>query len=193
MTSAFPASVPAAPDRERSNPAAAGASKVRGTSLFPLLLIVGYILGAVLLIEVGAALGSDGAWSAERAMRHFMAGFFLVFSFFKLLDVRGFVRSYLMYDVIARLQPRWAWAYPFVELGLGVAYLLNVAPLVVNGVTLVLMLVGALGVLLALRDKKQIRCACLGSVLNLPMTTVTLVEDLAMAAMAAGMIVLHLA
>lgn len=192
MTSAFPASAAVAPHQDQHKPAATGASNARGTSLFPLFLIVGYILGVTVLIEVGAAL-AGGGWSAERAMRHFMAGFFLVFSFFKMFDVRGFVRSYLMYDVIARFQPRWAWAYPFIELVLGVAYLLNVAPLVVNGVTLVLMLVGALGVLLALRDKKQIRCACLGSVLNLPMTTVTLVEDLAMAAMAAGMIVLHVA
>jgi hypothetical protein len=64
---------------------------------------------------------------------------------------------------------------------------------VTNSVTLVLMLVGAAGVLKALLDKRAIRCACLGTALNLPMTTVTLVEDLTMAAMAAGMLVLHLA
>jgi hypothetical protein len=50
------------------------------------------------------------------------------------------------------------------------------------------MLLGAAGVLNALRQKKQLRCACLGTALNLPMTTVTLVEDLAMAAMAGAML-----
>ena len=84
----------------------------------------------------------------------------------------------------------WGWVYPFVELGLGVAYLLAWMPLAINIITLVLMLVGAAGVLNALLNKRAIRCACLGTALNLPMTKVTLVEDLAMAVMAVVMLVL---
>jgi copper chaperone CopZ len=151
--------------------------------LYPLFLIVGYIAGAVALI----------AWVQQPAslaapMRHFMAGFFLVFSFFKLLDLHGFVDAYRSYDLVARAVPAWGWIYPFVELALGVAYLVNFAPRLTNWVTLALMLVGAVGVLRALLDKRAIRCACLGTALNLPMTKVTLVEDLGMAAMAAAML-----
>ncbi len=154
-------------------------------SLYPLFLIVGFIAGVTLLVAV-----STGDWSAEPLMRHFMAGFFIVFSFFKLLDPPGFVSAYQGYDLIARRLPAWGWAYPFVELSLGVAYLLAWVPVVTNAVTLVLMLVGATGVLKALLDKRAIRCACLGTALNLPMTKVTLVEDLTMAAMATAMMVL---
>ena len=157
-------------------------------SLYPLFLIVGFIAGVTLLVAV-----STGDWSAEALMRHFMAGFFIVFSFFKLLDPSGFVSAYRGYDLIARKVPAWGWAYPFVELTLGVAYLLACLPIGTNAVTLVLMLVGAAGVLKALLDKRAIRCACLGTALNLPMTKVTLVEDLTMAAMAAVMLVLLLA
>lgn len=155
-------------------------------SLYPLFLIVGFITGVTLLIAF-----ATGDWSIERIMRHFMAGFFLVFSFFKLLDPPGFVSAYRGYDLIARKIPAWGWAYPFVELALGIAYLLAWTPIVTNSVTLVLMLVGAAGVLKALLDKRAIRCACLGTALNLPMTKVTLVEDLTMAAMAAGMLLVH--
>lgn len=152
-------------------------------SLYPLFLIVGYIAGVTVLIAA-----ATGGWAAEPMMRHFMAGFFLVFSFFKLLDLRGFVGAYVMYDLVAARWTGWAWMYPFVEAALGVAYLVNAAPVIVNSVTLVVMLVGAAGVLRALLDKRQIRCACLGTALNLPMTKVTLVEDLAMAGMAGGML-----
>jgi len=152
-------------------------------SLYPLFLIVGFLAGVTLLVAV-----STGDWSADPLMRHFMAGFFIVFSFFKLLDPSGFVSAYRGYDLIARKVPAWGWAYPFVELTLGVAYLLAWVPLVINAVTLVLMLVGAAGVLKALLDKRAIRCACLGTALNLPMTKVTLVEDLTMAVMAVVMI-----
>lgn len=154
-------------------------------SLYPLFLIVGYILGVVLLIA-----GATGNWAMEPMMRHFMAGFFIVFSFFKLLDLSGFVSAFRTYDIPAKAFPLWAWIYPFVEAVLGIAYLLALVPIATNIVTLVLMLVGAVGVFKALRDKKRIRCACLGTALNLPMTKVTLVEDLTMAAMAAAMLLM---
>lgn len=152
-------------------------------SLYPLFLIVGYILGAVLLV----AFATD-QWTAHSLMNHFMAGFFLVFSFFKFLNLRGFADAYASYDIVARRFPVWGLIYPFVELGLGIAYLLNVAPWTTNSLTLVVMLVSSIGVIRTLLDKRKIRCACLGTVLNLPMTKVTLVEDLGMAAMAAGML-----
>jgi len=169
----------AAPDAATAPPTAAPRPSLR-----PLLLIVAYILGTVVLIAA-----STHAWSPHAMMRHFMAGFFLVFSFFKLLDLRGFVDAYRGYDLVARAIPAWGWAYPFVELALGIAYLTALWPAATNVATLVLMLVGAAGVLKALLDKRAIRCACLGTALNLPMTTVTLVEDLTMAVMAALMLV----
>lgn len=171
-----------------STPSMADAAAPPKESLYPLILIVGYIAGTVALIAYAA-----GARSPEELMRWFMAGFFLVFSFFKLLDLPGFADAYRSYDVVARAWPAWAWLYPFVELALGIAYLVSVAPLATNIVTLVVMLVSAIGVLKALLDRRAIRCACLGTALNLPMTTVTLVEDLGMAAMAAAMLALHFA
>jgi copper chaperone CopZ len=152
-------------------------------SLYPLFLIVGFIAGVTLLVAYGT-----NVWALESVMRHFMAGFFLVFSFFKLLDPPGFVSAYRGYDLIAKKVPVWGWVYPLVELGLGVAYLLAWMPLAINIVTLLLMLVGAAGVLNALLNKRAIRCACLGTALNLPMTKVTLVEDLTMAVMAGAML-----
>ncbi|MEM6259835.1 MAG: heavy-metal-associated domain-containing protein [Planctomycetota bacterium] len=175
-------------DRPPASANTAGAEATSGgESLYPLVLIVAFIAGTVVLI---AAASSD--FSPMTLMRHFMAGFFIVFSFFKLLDPPGFAAAYRGYDLLARRSAAWAWAYPFVELALGVSYLLNLWPIPVNVVTLILMLVGAAGVLRALVDKRTIRCACLGTALNLPMTKVKLVEDLTMAAMAAGMLVWHL-
>lgn len=161
-------------------------SEEKKESLYPLFLIVSYIAGTVILIGMATQ-----TWTPHVLMGHFMAGFFLVFSFFKLLDLRGFADAYRSYDIVVRAWPAWAFMYPFIELGLGVAYLLNLSPVVTNSVTLIVMLVGAIGVLKALLDKWVIRCACLGTALNLPMTTITLVEDLGMAAMAAVMLTIH--
>lgn len=161
----------------------AGQPQGAQTSLYPLVLIVSFITGIALVRGLTAA-----SWSWHTFMNDFMAGFFLAFSFFKLLDLRGFASAYRGYDLPARWVPGWAFAYPFFELALGVAYLTRWQPVLTNSVTLALMLVGTVGVAAALANKRKIRCACLGSVLNLPMTTVTLVEDLGMAAMAAAML-----
>ena len=154
-------------------------------SLYPLGLIVAFILGASVLVNLTGAGWSWAAWMAD-----FMGGFFLVFAGFKLLDLRGFVGSYRRYDLIAARLPAWGWSYPFVELGLGAMFLARWAPTVAAVLTIVLMLVGAAGVFIALRSKTKIRCGCLGTALNLPMTTVTLVENLGMAVMAGVMLVM---
>jgi hypothetical protein len=75
--------------------------------------------------------------------------------------------------------------YPFVELALGLAYLANWNPLITNWITLIIMGFSAIGVIKAVMDKRSIRCACLGTVFKLPMSTVTIIEDLGMVAMAA--------
>lgn len=151
------------------------------TTYRPLLVLVA-LLGLVPAVALGDGI-TVHAW-----MRWFMAGFFLSFSYFKLLDVKAFADAYRMYDWIAKAVPAWGLAYPLVELGLGLAYAADWAPTATNWITLVLMLVGAGGVIQSNLQKKSIRCACLGTVFNLPMSTVTIVEDLSMAAMAVWML-----
>ena len=151
------------------------------TTYYPLLLLGGFLVVVVALAEVRV-----GSFDWGRAMGNFMGAFFLTFSFFKLLDLRGFADAYRGYDVVARRVPAYGYVYPFVELLLGAAYVTAFQPLATNLVTLVVMAVSSVGVLQSVLNKRAIRCACLGTVFNLPMSTVTLVEDGLMVAMAAA-------
>ncbi len=144
----------------------------------PILLIFAYIT-AISLIASPPHRGAGGL---------FMAGFFLVFSFFKLLNLKGFAESYAMYDVVAKKIPIWGYIYAFVELGLGISYLTNFQPFLTNIITLVVMSISIIGVLQSVLNKKQIQCACLGAVFNLPMSTVTIIEDALMIAMSGAML-----
>jgi copper chaperone CopZ len=138
----------------------------------PILLIFGYITAVCLLIQY-----THGQWNSMDFMRHFMAGFFLVFSFFKLLNLNGFAESYQMYDIIAMRWKPWAYIYAFMELGLGFAYLIDCCPLITNITTLVVMSISIIGVLKTVLNKQKIQCACLGAIIDLPMSTVTIIED----------------
>jgi copper chaperone CopZ len=145
------------------------------TTYKPLLIIAAFITGVALLTSGG---------SVHMGMNYFMAGFFLVFSFFKMLDLKGFATSYSMYDLLAMKVPAYGYVYPFIELALGIAYLINFDPFVTNLTTVIVMGFSSIGVIQSVLNKKKIKCACLGAVFNLPMSTVTIVEDLLMVSMA---------
>ena len=149
----------------------------------PILLIFFYISFVTILIQF-----KNENFNLMEAMQHFMAGFFLVFSFFKLLNLKGFAESYQMYDVIAKQVPVWGYVYAIIELGLGIGYLINFNPLVTNSITFVVMSISIIGVLQSVLNKKKIQCACLGAIFNLPMSTVTIIEDALMIAMSGIMI-----
>jgi copper chaperone CopZ len=166
---------------------AAGVSGTSWLSTYsPLLLIVAYILGGSVLAQVG--MSGLASVTLMETMRYFMAGFFLVFSFFKLLDINAFADAYASYDLLAQRWRGWGLIYPFVELALGVAYLAHFNPLLTHWVTIIVMGFSAIGVIRAVASKTQIQCACLGTVFKLPMSTVTIVEDVGMVAMAAWML-----
>ncbi len=174
------ASIPAAQNEAISS----NISEKSWATYFPLALLTGYLV----LVPAFAQWGNN-AFDWQAWMRHFMAAFFLAFSFFKLLNVRAFADAYAGYDVLAAKWYGWGLIYPFVELALGIAYLINVQPKLTNALTFIVMSFSLLGVLRAVLSKQKIQCACLGAVFNLPMSTVTIVEDALMAAMALWMLV----
>jgi len=149
----------------------------------PIILVFFYILLVTLLIQY---LG--GGFELKVWMRHFMAGFFLVFSFFKLLDLKGFAESFKSYDILAKKWSGWPYIYAFMELALGIAYLINCCPLATNLIAFSIMTISIIGVLQSVLNKRKIQCACLGAVFDLPMSTVTIIEDAVMILMSGYMI-----
>jgi hypothetical protein len=161
--------------------------KGRGTNwrdYIPLITIV--------VLALLAAFAKQVSYGDERGamtwMHDFMGFFLVVFSMFKFFNLEGFADGFQMYDLLAKPFRPYAYVYPFLELGLGLGYLSRWQPAVIYSVTVVLMVFGALGVINALRKGLDVDCACLGSVLSVPLSTVALVEDLGMATMAAGML-----
>lgn len=151
----------------------------------PLFTLFWYIL----LLSV---LGEYIAWSFDimRFMQHFMAGFFITFSYFKLINLKEFAMSYSMYDIVAKRWKHWWYIYAFIELMLGLLFLIGFVPLFTNITTFIVMSVSIVGVIQSVRNKKQIKCACLWAVFDLPMSTITIIEDALMIAMSGLMIFL---
>ena len=133
-----------------------------------------------------------GSWQLLNAMNDFMAAFFIIFGTFKIINWRGFAEAYTTYDLVAKHSSIYAYAYPLIELGLGLAYLFRIYPIATNLITFMVMLMSSIGVALELIKRRPIMCACLGVVFKIPMTYVTLFEDVLMAGMALGMVLHYL-
>lgn len=144
--------------------------------------------GYAILAAVIAAINIFAIVGPGEFMTDFMGAFFLVFGAFKLLDLSGFADAFQTYDLIAKKFRAYAVVYPFIQLGFGAAYLTGFRPEVTNVLSLAVMSISALGVSRALLSKQKIKCACLGTRIQLPMSVISLVEDAAMAGMAAWML-----
>lgn len=149
--------------------------------LLPLFLIFGYITVAAFLLNYNPI-----DWS--NFMLDFMGLFYIVFSFFKLLDLKGFPESFKMYDPLAKAIPVYGWIYPFIEVALGLMFLMRFEIQIALIVTLVILGITTVGVTRTLLNKKSIQCACLGTALKLPMTKATFIENTIMIIMAIAML-----
>lgn len=145
--------------------------------LKPLLLILFYIIVASNLLHYKS-------WNINDVMLDFMGLFFIVFSFFKILDLKGFPESFRMYDPLAKRVSIYAIIYPFIEIALGLMFLMRFELNTALIITLVILGITTFGVTNSLLNKKSIRCACLGTLLKLPMTKATFIENSIMIVMA---------
>ena len=150
--------------------------------LRPLFLILGYISVASMLLNLNP-------FQVGEMMYDFMGLFFIVFAFFKILDVNGFAESFRMYDPIAKMIPWYGKVYPFLETLLGLMFLYQWKVSIALIATLVVLGFTTYGVTRSLIDKRKIKCACLGTVLDLPMTEATLIENTIMIVMAITMLI----
>lgn len=156
--------------------------KTKLQQLKPLLLIIFYITVASVLLHYKN-------WNWSDFMLDFMGLFYIVFSFFKMLDLKGFPESFKMYDPLAKQVPAYGWVYPFVETALGLMFLMRFQVNIALVITLIVLGITTIGVTKTLLDKKSIRCACLGTALKLPMTEATFIENAIMIVMASLMLI----
>jgi len=151
------------------------ASKLK--QLKPLFIILAYISITSLLLNFKN-------WNSTNAMLDFMGLFYIIFSFFKILDIKGFSISFRMYDPLAKKVPLYGIIYPFIEILLGIMFLTRIKVELAIILTIIVLGITTLGVTQTLLNKKSISCACLGTTLNLPMTEATFIENALMIIMA---------
>lgn len=150
--------------------------------LVPLYIILSYI--------VLGSLGLNAAsFTTNKFMTDYMGLFYIIFSLFKFIDYRNFPGAFSRYDPIAKKFIGYGWAYPFIEVYLGINLLSGQHTVLTLLITLIVLGATTIGVLNNLFQKNSIQCACLGTAIQLPLTKATLVENVIMIGMATWMLV----
>ncbi|MEZ4211155.1 MAG: heavy metal-binding domain-containing protein [Candidatus Paceibacterota bacterium] len=156
-----------------------GLGKITLKNYLPLFVVVGVILLVTITLSVRDF--GLGFLSISKTLSYFMAGFFLVFSMFKLMDLKGFAEGYSTYDLLAKRVPIYGYFYPFIELFFGLSMILIPMSKNVLMAEVIIMIFSGIGVAIKVAKREPFLCACLGTFLKVPLTTITLVEDFGMA------------
>lgn len=151
-------------------------------SYLPLIVIISLIS----FVSVVASWNDhrEGIWSIVNTVVYFMAGFFIVFAGFKLMDLKGFAEGYSTYDLLAQKWFGYGYLYPFIELGFGLLMLAGFHNPALLWTEILVMGFSGIGVAIKLAKGEEFQCACLGTFLKVPLTKITLIEDFGMAALA---------
>ena len=123
-------------------------------------------------------------------LRDGLGFFFCTFAYFKFLDVKGFRSLFVQYDIIAMRLPYYGTLYPFVEFGLGLAYLLFLLPLTPLCIfTIIFIIVRAIGIVQVIANQKNIPCGCMGTAALFPINGLTIAANIATIAAAFTLII----
>lgn len=157
----------------------------------PLICVVGIAALAASAITSKDSLGRLIQKIHHPWMHSFMGLFFCQFSMLKLFDIKGFKEGFSKYDLITTKFPIYGFIYPFIELALGLGYLSYFRPILIYILTFLFMTVGTASVIRALKKGLDVKCACLGTVLNVPLSSITIIEDVTMGLMAFFLLIVH--
>lgn len=123
-------------------------------------------------------------------MSHLMGWVLIFFGAIKLSDVVGFADGFAKYDPFAKRSVTYAQSYPFLEITLGVLFILQLLILPATLITLFMYSASLFGAVQSLIKKEALHCVCLGTYFKLPLSTITIIEATFMTLMCLWMLLM---
>jgi len=104
----------------------------------------------------------------------------IIFGIMKLYNLSKFVKIFGKYDIISNKFNLYGYLYPFIEILLGILILKNYYINPTLNFIIILMIISIISVILSLIKGEKLRCGCLGSFFHMPLSYVTLFENILM-------------
>ena len=157
-------------------------------SIFRSFLIISFFFTVTYILNYYYLKKKDKSISVpkKKLKYNFMGSILISFGLLKMYDLNKFVDIFKKYDIITQKITNYGYMYPFIEMGLGVAYLARYNIYITNMLTAMFMVISIISVLITMYNGKKLRCGCMGSFLHIPLSYVTLSENLFMLYMIFG-------
>jgi hypothetical protein len=144
--------------------------------LFITIFIINYIY--LTYIKKDTALNEN--INKTELMNNTMGTILLVFGGLKLFDLQKFSNIFAKYNLISKQIPYYSYFYPFIEIILAIALFFRYSLNIVYGLIIILMIISLISVSISLYQGQNLRCGCLGSFFHLPLSYVTISENVVM-------------
>ena len=152
-------------------------------SIFTKIKDLAPLFSVILAISLLAGIRQIGNTDGMLYMMDWMGLFLLSFGMLKLVDLTGFATGFASYDIIAKRFKHYGYVFPFIEIVLGILYLVGFMFILQNVLVLIISALGMYSAYRVITDKLEIRCVCLGTLFHIPMTWATFIENFLMAVM----------
>lgn len=147
-----------------------------------------YLFAVAAATAVALSIGFLGAITWQ-TLGWFISVSMILLGMQKLRDIEGFTTMFLNYDLLARQWVPYAYVYPWVETVAGILMTGMLLTWLAAPAALFIATVGAISVFKAVYiDKRELKCACVGSNSNVPLGFVSLTENLMMIGMSVVML-----
>ena len=152
-------------------------------SLIIVLIILAFLKGYY--FSVTQSLAMD-------VMINSMGAFFGVFGIFQLLGYKNFVDVFPKYDPIAKTIPIYGKIYPILSIVIGILYFLNLFSPWRDILVAIITTIAFIGIGIIIysgKEEQKVHCVCLGNVIKLPISSITVLENLVMSIMSITIII----
>ena len=109
-----------------------------------------------------------------------MGTLLIFFGILKLINLEKFVDIYSKYDIITTNFKLYGYLFPFIEILIGYMLLLNYKININHIIILILMIISIVSVIISKINGQKFRCGCLGSFFHVPLSYVTIFENIYM-------------
>ncbi len=116
----------------------------------------------------------------DKFLSNSMGSILILFGTLKLYDLNNFSDIFLKYNIISQKFSIYSYIYPFIEIILGVLLFLRYRLRITYILIIILMTISLISVSISLYQYQNLRCGCLGNFFDLPLSYVTISENVVM-------------
>ena len=112
-----------------------------------------------------------------------MGTLLILFGVLKLANLSKFVEIFSKYDIISQKFKIYGYLFPFIEIIIGILLIKGYKLNYIYNLIKTLMIISIISVSISIIQGKKLRCGCLGSFFHIPLSYITIFENIYMLVM----------